>query len=274
MNCVAKKHSTPATRPMINAPIGPTKPDAGVIVPKPATMPVTMPRTLGLPNLSHSLVIHAVAPAAAPTRVTSIAIPADELAETALPALKPNQPTHSNEAPITVIVTLCGGIAVVGKPVRLPMTSAATSAATPALTCTTAPPAKSRKPRMYSQPSGAHTQCAMGRYTTTSQRIENHSIAENRVRSANPPTISAGVMIANVSWNIANTVSGIIGATLCVLSSSTPRIHSFDNPPTQEPPSPNASEYPNKTQINEMTQHNAKHCINTESTLRVRTRPP
>jgi hypothetical protein len=34
-----------------NAPAGPTKPDAGVIVPKPATIPVTVPNAVGLPNL-------------------------------------------------------------------------------------------------------------------------------------------------------------------------------------------------------------------------------
>jgi hypothetical protein len=76
--------------------------------------------------------------------------------------LKPNQPTHSSDAPITVIVKLCGGIAVVGNPVRLPITRAATRAAMPALTCTTAPPAKSRKPRAKSQPSEAQTQCVTG----------------------------------------------------------------------------------------------------------------
>ena len=30
----------------------------------------------------------------------------------------------------------------------------------------------------------------------------NQSIAENFIRSANAPTISAGVMMAKVSWNI------------------------------------------------------------------------
>ena len=43
---------------MIKAPIGPTKPDAGVIVPSPATIPVTIPKTLGLPYLIHSAYIH------------------------------------------------------------------------------------------------------------------------------------------------------------------------------------------------------------------------
>ena len=30
----------------------------------------------------------------------------------------------------------------------------------------------------------------------------NHSMAENFIRSTKAPTISAGVMIANVIWNI------------------------------------------------------------------------
>ena len=53
--------------------------------------------------------------------VTSIAMPAAPFAASALPALKPNQPTQSSDAPVTVIVRLCGGIAVRGNPLRLPM---------------------------------------------------------------------------------------------------------------------------------------------------------
>ena len=36
---------------------------------------------------------------------------AEPFASSAEPALKPNQPNHSSEAPIIVIVRLCGGIA-------------------------------------------------------------------------------------------------------------------------------------------------------------------
>ena len=36
--------------------------------------------------------------------------------------------------------------------------------------------------------------------------------AENFIRSANAPQMSAGVMTANVNWNIMNTDSGIEGA--------------------------------------------------------------
>ena len=92
---------------------------------------------------------------------TSIAMPAAPSAARALPALKPNQPTQSMQAPVTVNGRLWGGIAVVGKPRRLPSTKAATSAATPALICTTEPPAKSRNPRSPSQPP-PHTQWATG----------------------------------------------------------------------------------------------------------------
>ena len=127
------KHTNPADAPIISAPIGPTKPEAGVIVPRPATIPVTIPRTLGLPYLIHSENIQTKDPVAALICVTNIAIPASPLAATALPALKPNHPTHNMPAPVTDIVKLCGGIAVLGKPLRLPNTIAATMAPVPAV---------------------------------------------------------------------------------------------------------------------------------------------
>jgi len=40
----------------------------------------------------------------------------------------------------------------------------------------------------------------------------NQSNAENFMRSAKPPAINAGVMIANVIWNAMYTDSGIVGA--------------------------------------------------------------
>ena len=44
-------------------------------------------------------------------------------------------------------------------------------------------------------------------------RPMNQSIAENFMRSANAPVISAGVMIAKVIWNVMNTVSGIVAGS-------------------------------------------------------------
>ena len=43
--------------------------------------------------------------------VTNMAMPARPSAATAEPALKPNQPTHKRDAPITVSTRLCGAIA-------------------------------------------------------------------------------------------------------------------------------------------------------------------
>ena len=104
-----------------------------MIATSPATAPVAMPSTLALPCLIHSAIIQPRAAEAVATWVTSIAMPAAPSAATALPALKPNQPTHSIEAPTTVSTVLCGGITLSGYPWRLPTTRAATRAATPAL---------------------------------------------------------------------------------------------------------------------------------------------
>src|SRR3954466_14222986 len=83
---------------------------------------------------------------------------------------------------------------------------------TPALMCTTVPPAKSSTPSDASQPSGDHTQCAIGAYTHNDHSAMNTSIDENLMRSANAPVMSAGVMIANMSWNIMKTDSGMVTA--------------------------------------------------------------
>src|SRR6267378_7440472 len=179
------KQTTPAATPMITAELGPTKPEAGVMATSPATAPDAMPSTLGLPFATHSVNIHARAAAAVAICVTAKAIPARPSDATAEPALKPNQPTQSSEAPITVNVRLCGAMASLPKPLRLPSISAVARPAIPALMCTTVPPAKSSTPLTASQPEGSHTQCAIGQYTTSSQVPMNHSIAENFMRSAN-----------------------------------------------------------------------------------------
>src|SRR5215470_7998373 len=80
---------------------GATKPDAGVIVPSPATAPDIMPSTDGLRRAYHSIAAHVSAPAQAARCVAVIAITARELAARADPPLNPNQPTHNNPVPIT-----------------------------------------------------------------------------------------------------------------------------------------------------------------------------
>src|SRR5256714_13313211 len=96
--------------PIINEPLGSTKPEAGVIAKRPATAPEMMPRTLGLPLIAHSMNIQVSAAVAVAIWVTAMAIPALPLAATAEPALKPNQPTQSSEAPVTLSTRLCGAI--------------------------------------------------------------------------------------------------------------------------------------------------------------------
>src|ERR1700733_13797476 len=99
----------PAATPIQKAPIGPTKPEAGVMATSPATAPEQMPMTVGLPRMIHSTIIQ-VKPAVAVGRgVPAIASPAGTPALTAEPALKPNQPTQRSEAPIMVSTILCGG---------------------------------------------------------------------------------------------------------------------------------------------------------------------
>src|SRR5271156_2660533 len=99
---------------MMRAPRGSTKPDAGVMATRPATAPEQMPSTLGLPFTAHSTNIQVSAAVAVAIWVTAIAMPALVPAVTAEPALKPNQPTHSSEAPIMLRTRLCGGIGSAG----------------------------------------------------------------------------------------------------------------------------------------------------------------
>src|ERR1700760_3679465 len=96
-----QKQITPAAKPITIEPPGSTKPEAGVMATRPATAPEMAPRTDGLPLVIHSANIQPSAAAAVAICVTVMAMPARPLAATAEPALKPNQPTHSSEAPIT-----------------------------------------------------------------------------------------------------------------------------------------------------------------------------
>src|SRR5215469_2112618 len=135
---------TPAAKPISSAGNGLTNPDAGVMATSPATAPEIAPSMLGFPDFSHSASIQPSVAAAAPKCVATNALVASGEAASALPALNPNQPTHSRHAPITLITTLCGLMGVVGKPTRFPRYNAQTSADTPDVMCTTVPPAKSK----------------------------------------------------------------------------------------------------------------------------------
>src|SRR5688572_3349407 len=180
--------------------IGLMKPAAGVTATRPTTIAVAQPTADGLPERIRSRTVQTTSVAAGANIVVTKARPAIGLAARALPALKPNHPNQSSPAPSSTVGTLCGSIGARPYPVRLPMTIAATSAATPALTWTTVPPAKSHAPISASHPP-PHTQCASGAYTTTDQSEMNTRYAENRIRSTTAPEISAAVIMQNVAWN-------------------------------------------------------------------------
>src|SRR3982750_4217393 len=103
---------------MTRAPVGLTKPDAGVTATRPATAPEMMPSTLGFLTMIHSANIQARAAAAVATWGLIMAAGVGPSAASAEPALKPNQPTHSSEAPITESTRLCGAMLAVPKPLR------------------------------------------------------------------------------------------------------------------------------------------------------------
>src|SRR5882672_4241288 len=102
--------TTPTTRPSTIAPIGPAYPAAGVTATSPATAPEIAPSTEGWPLMIHSANIHDNAAAAVATKELVMASAAPPLASRFDPALKPNQPTQSSEAPTMDNVSECGDI--------------------------------------------------------------------------------------------------------------------------------------------------------------------
>src|SRR5260370_13187711 len=110
--------------------MGPTNPAAGVIATSPATAPEIAPSALARPFLIHSAALQPSAAAAAAKCVATKALVARLLAVSALPALNPNHPTHSNQAPMKPRTRLCGGIRGSGYPARLPSYRPHTSAHT------------------------------------------------------------------------------------------------------------------------------------------------
>ena len=134
---------SPATTPISKAAPGVTKPHAGVMVARPPIAPEQKPSTEGLPRKKYSMAGQVMQPAAAESVVVTKAFTATPSAATALPALKPYQPTQSMPVPTAQSVMLCGCIAVFPKPRRGPRIKQSTSALQPELMCTTVPPAKS-----------------------------------------------------------------------------------------------------------------------------------
>src|SRR5215475_9736610 len=105
---------------MSRADIGLTNPAAGVIATRPATAPDMAPSALTLRLRIHSAADQPMTAADAPKCVATNALVASEPEASALPALKPNHPTHNMHAPTKLKTTLCGGMASCGYPRRRP----------------------------------------------------------------------------------------------------------------------------------------------------------
>ena len=108
-----------------------------------------------------------MAAAAVAICVLIIAVAARDPAESADPALKPNQPNQSIPAPKSTSGILCGRIGSRLNPSRFPKTIASARAAAPELISTTVPPAKSRALSLSmihppEPPCVAKAQCATG----------------------------------------------------------------------------------------------------------------
>src|SRR5437773_12121444 len=102
------------------APLGVTKPQAGVMTTSPATAPEQKPSTLGLPLSIHSAMGQTKEAMAVANVVVVKAFAATPSAATALPALNPYQPTHSMPVPTMQSTRLCGAMFCLPKPRRLP----------------------------------------------------------------------------------------------------------------------------------------------------------
>ena len=93
---------------MIMAPVGVTKPLAGVMVASPATAPEQRPKTDGRPRITRSKAPQVSRPASALKVVAVKALAAILSAATALPALNPYHPNHSMPVPTMHKTMLCG----------------------------------------------------------------------------------------------------------------------------------------------------------------------
>ena len=79
-----------------------------MLVARPAIIPEAAPKTLGRPASNHSIATQDNVAPTAEKCVDENADVAKAPDPSALPALNPNHPTHSNPVPINDSTTLCG----------------------------------------------------------------------------------------------------------------------------------------------------------------------
>ena len=194
---------------------------------RPATTPEAAPTEVAWPSRSFSTTSQpsiAAQVAAVVLIHTRAGVPSAASSE---PALKPNQPNHSRPAPIIVSGTLCGRIATLPKPRRLPTTRARTRPAIPALMWTTVPPAKSigatlATPSVTPKTSGGQAVLGAGEEAAAPDHVGDREVGEGHPqagedqpgreldRSATAPLMRATVITAKVSWKPTNASSGML----------------------------------------------------------------
>src|SRR5262245_41061399 len=103
------------------------KPAAGVTPARPAMAPLMTDVVAGLPDRFHDSPIQTSAEVADAMWVTRRVFAARPPEASALPALKPNHPIHSSDAPMTASGMLCGTMISGPKFFLRPSTSAAAS---------------------------------------------------------------------------------------------------------------------------------------------------
>lgn len=128
---------------------------------RPTTQPTAAPMADGLRPRKQSKNIQLIIAVADAVLVLRNALTAIPSAWSELPALNPNQPSHSMAAPSSTNGMLAGSLLRVDG-LRRPRNMAPARAATPDDACTTIPPAKSTTPHFRNNPSGCYVMWASG----------------------------------------------------------------------------------------------------------------
>src|SRR5438270_10951578 len=113
---MARKHTTPAMKPIQIGDVPPTKPEHGVMATRPATAPDAAPSVVALPSLMRSTRSQPSMAAAAARWVFMKACTAVRLAARAEPALYPYHPNHKLPMPRSGYGRLRGGLVSSGHP--------------------------------------------------------------------------------------------------------------------------------------------------------------
>src|SRR6266849_7699360 len=153
MNSTDRQTSTPAIKPITQAPTGFTNPLGAVIATRPAKRPLPVMEASGFPYRSHIYIMAPKLPVIPASMVLTAIDPMRKLplldAPSVEPGLNPNQPKARMKQPVRTITISWASIGLdfpsrVYLPMGGPMTIDVARAVTPPTACTTPDPAKSQ----------------------------------------------------------------------------------------------------------------------------------